>query len=223
MIALAGAVGLLLALAQGTVLAPRLPEPPDGSELHKLPYSALPTVRRVAGLVAVTICAQAALLWLPDALRPIWFVYGSAGAALIWVDACTTWLPSKLALLASGQMLVAIAISSWRGGGLAPAVQMAGGALAATGFLWLFWRFSHGGIGFGDVRLAPLVGATAASLGIDAWFVAMLAGSVVGVVWGLVFARHHPAPGTKNGYAYGPALWVGPYAALIWTILTRQP
>jgi len=219
MIALLCASGLVMAIVHGALIAPRLPEPPDGDEVGKLPYAALLTRRRLAGLVAVSAIAQMGLLPPPGYMRPLWFVYGSAVAALIWVDACTTWLPTKMVRLAWAEMVVAVGAMAWLAGDWRQAVGVIAGAAAAAGFLWVFWRFSRGGIGFGDVRLAPLVGAVAATMGVTGWLTAMLAGSAVGVVWGLVTARRHPAPGTARGFAYGPALWAGPYVALLWSAL----
>jgi len=217
MVALLCAAGLVVALVHGVLIAPRLPEPPDGEELGKLPYSTLVTPRRIAALVVLASAAQAALL-LPDGnLRPAWLVYGSAVAALIWVDACTTWLPTTLTRLAWGEMAVAVGVVGVLAGDWRPVVEMIVGAAAAAGLLWVFWRVSRGGVGFGDVRLAPLVGAMAATMGVTGWLSAMLAGSAVGVVWGLLVARTRPAPGTTRGFAYGPALWAGPYIALLWS------
>ena len=149
MIALYAAAGLLLALVHGVLIAPRLPEPPDSEALGKLAYSALATPRRVAILVAVVLVAQAALLLPAGQLRPAWFVYGSAVAGLIWVDGLTTWLPTTLTWLASAEMVAAVAVVSWLSGDWQTAAGMAVGGAAAAGLLWVFWRLSRGGIGFG--------------------------------------------------------------------------
>ncbi len=74
-------------------------------------------------------------------------------------------------------------------------------------------------IGYGDVRLAVPLGALAGTAGIDSWLAAWLAGSLVGLIWGVAVRRRRPAPGTTSGFAYGPALWTGPYVALLWLAL----
>ena len=211
------APALALALAHGPLLATRLPEPADGVALGKLEYKQLGTPIRIAWLVAVALGAQlatgATVMW------PAWLVYGSSVAALTWVDACTTWLPVTLNWLVTGELALACGLWCVFTGDALLALRMAGGAVASLGFWWLFWRISRGALGFGDVRLAPLAGAMAATLGVAGWFAALLASAVLGVVWGLTIGRLHPAPGTKHGFAYGPALWAGPYLGLLWVAL----
>ena len=210
-------LALGLAWVNGPGLACRLPEPPDGPGLGKLPYACLATPRRLAGLAVLVLPAQAALWAVPGPHRALWLVYGAAGAALVWVDACTTWLPSRLSWLVTVELAVAAGVGLWLTDDRAGlAIQLLAGAVAAFIFWWIFWRFSRGGLGFGDVRLAPLTGAVAGTIGASGWFIALLAGSALGALWGLLVARRHPAPGTTRGFAYGPALWAGPYAALIW-------
>ena len=211
---LACAAGVILALGNGVWLATRLPEPPDGPALGKLAYANLASRRRVAGLIVMTLVAQTAT-WTTPGLWVLWLAYGSSVAALVWVDACTTWLPARLHWLVVGQFTAAAVIacltssSPWQSSG-----RLIAGAVAALAFWLVWWRVSRGSIGFGDVRLAPLTGAMAATLGWDGWFYGLLAASALGVVWGLTIGRRHPAPGTERGFAYAPALWAGPYAAL---------
>lgn len=208
---------LLLSLVHAVGLVPRLPEPPDGVELGKLPYARLATRRRLAGLAAMALAAQAATMLAPPVHRPLWLVYGSAVATLVWVDACTTWLPSRLSWLASAELAIAAGVALLAGGDqprlLAPLLI---GALAAWLLWWAAYRLSRGGFGFGDVRLAPLTGAMAATMGASGWMIALLASTALGALWGLLTARRHPAPGTSHGFAYGPWLWAGPYVALVW-------
>ena len=216
------AVGsVLLTLVHGVFIVPRLPEPDDGAALGKLPYAALVTPRRLAGLAAMTVAAQASWLLVPPAERPLWLVCNSAVATLVWVDACTTWLPSRLSWLVTAELagaaIVAVALSADRPHLLA---RLLAGAAVAWLLWWGFWRLSRGGFGFGDVRLAPLVGAMGATLGVAGWFAALLASSVMGAAWGLATARRRPAPGTARGFAYGPWLWAGPYVALGWVALS---
>jgi len=211
----------LLTLLHGLVIVPCLPEPPDGAELGKVTYAALLTPRRLAGLIAMTVAAQAALLFVTPEQRPLWLVFSSTVTTLVWVDACTTWLPSRLSWLATGELVlaagIALMLTSNRSQLLAHLLL---GAAAAWLLWWGFYRISRGGFGFGDVRLAPLVGAMGATMGANGWFTALLASSLLGAVWGLTAGRRRPAPGTTGGFAYGPWLWAGPYVALGWTAIT---
>ena len=210
-----------LAISHGLWLARRLPEPADGPSLGKLPYAALHSKRRTTALILMTATAQLATFGAPVAMRPLWLIYGATVAALVWVDACTTWLPASLSWLVTVELLAASAVTLWLSDDRATLVmRLVAGAGAALAIWWALWRFSRGGLGFGDVRLAPLTGAMAATLGASGWFAGLLIGSALGVVWGLVIGRRYPAPGTKGGFAYGPALWAGPYAALALSMLS---
>lgn len=208
------AAGAAVAVAHGPILSARLPEPADAARLSKLPYKQLATPRRIVWLVAIALAAQ--LATIASTPWPAWLVYGSGVAALIWVDAYTTWLPLTLNWLVTGELVLAASLWCWITADPGLALRMAAGAMASLAFWWLFWRISRGGFGFGDVRLAPLAGAMAATLGLQGWFAALLATTVLGVIWGLTIGRLHPAPGSRGGFAYGPALWAGPYVAMAW-------
>ena len=95
------------------------------------------------------------------------------------------------------------AVNHWVGG------RAAIGAVAVGGFFYVLWRLT-GGIGFGDVRLMVTVGAVTAAASASVAFNAVLLGSIVGAVWGIVRLRiKGPGP-----FPYGPALWSGPFLAL---------
>ncbi|OYO18249.1 hypothetical protein BI335_07755 [Enemella evansiae] len=212
--ALGGCVLALLAIGTaltGRVLLARLGEPDDGAEQGKLPYTALATPRFA---VAVGGCSAAALLVLtsraPPALWPLWLPLATLGVLLGCIDAATTWLPLRLtrplwvltAVGAAGTVLAA----GWRVG-----VRALLGALLCFAFWWLIWRFV-GGLGFGDVRLAPVLGATAAAGGWGVLVWAMLLGTFAGAAFGL----YRTLRGRRGAFAYGPALLIGQFAALIW-------
>jgi leader peptidase (prepilin peptidase)/N-methyltransferase len=142
-------------------------------------------------------------------------IAGSSVLVLVWVDALTTWLPTPLLTLASVELIIAIALSCWFSD--SPIELLARMALGAAGSAALFgvvWLASRGGFGFGDVRLAPLIGAVAASTSLSSWYVSLLAGSLAGVALALI--PHKVAPGTKNGFAYAPSMLAGPYLAWVW-------
>lgn len=211
---LAGSAILLLAVATAVAartLLLRLPEPDDAAEHDKLPYAALGTTRFAC---AVGGCTAAALLVLatrsPPALWPLWLPLATLGVLLACIDAATTWLPLRLtrplwALTVVGGVGTVL-LAGWRVG-----LRALLGALIGFAFWWLIWRFV-GGLGFGDVRLAPVLGATAAAGGWGLLFWATLLGTLTGALVGLVRA----AAGRRGVFAYGPALLIGQFAALIW-------
>ena len=81
----------------------------------------------------------------------------------------------------------------------------------ATAFFWVVWRFSNG-LGFGDVRLAGLLGVVAGTQGPGFVVWTFVLGTFTGAVWGLVLRWRRKADGP---FPYGPALLIGPLLALV--------
>lgn len=204
------AVALALLAALFTVLLWRpvmvsLPEPHDPA---KLPYRALAGGRHaiVAALCVAVACLG--LAWVPRAAWPAWAGLATIGVALAVIDACTTWLPLRLTHVLWVAASVGVALlgvtAGWRS-----ALTAAGAAAASGAFFWLFWRIT-GGLGFGDVRLAPVIGATAGSVSATHAAAALLLGTALGAGVGLA----RLALGRRGPFAYGPALVAGPWLAV---------
>lgn len=207
---------LVAALATATAMA-LLVRP----VLHRLPraagapdYRALGTTGFVLTCVALAGLAGAAA-WLsqPVAAQPLWAVLAVLGVLLAAIDARTTWLPLRLTRLAWAAMAVAAGLALPLGADLALLLRAGLGALLA-GLLYLaLWRVSRGGFGFGDVRFAPLLGATTAATSWTLLLWALTLGSVVGALHGLV----RLAGRRTGGFPYAPAMLAGAYAAgLCW-------
>lgn len=191
----------------------RLPEPTVAEGETKVPYRQLAT-RRFA--IGVTACSMAALIVVALRLEPAmwtaWVPLATLGIFLVAIDAVTTWLPLRVThlLWASTAIGLALAIAmAPRADRFQLGVRVVLGAALVGGFFWLFWWFT-GGLGFGDVRLAPVLGATAATVSTSTVLAAVLVGTVAGAIHGLVRkARGRPGP-----FPYGPALVLGVFAAL---------
>lgn len=176
-------------------------------------FGALVTRASVVGVaVAGFVAAQA--LWFVEPLQWwLWVPYLGVGAAMAYVDLRTTFLPMVMNYLALGLMLaggVAVGIADWRA-----LVGAAIGAVAAFALLWLVWRFSPG-LGFGDVRLAVLIGAVAGVGGVQMWTASLFLGTLLGALHGIghaIWARRDPD--RPKFFPYGPALWLGPVVAAV--------
>lgn len=172
--------------------------------------------------IATTLLLIVACGWLvaglPAPVRPAWLVWASAGLVLVWVDARTTWLPLRASNFTAGALAAAIVIGpAFAGVGWAPVVRAGLGAVITGGLFALFWWFSRA-LGFGDVRLAAMLGGLTALSSAQLWYLAILLGSLVAAGWGLVtswWRRSHPSPLGK-AFPYGPGLWLGPWLGLIW-------
>ena len=144
---------------------------------------------------------------------------------LVVVDHETTFLPLKLwrrCLAEAGIALLAGIVVTWPPH---PRWLIACALIAAvsTGFFWLMWRLSSS-LGYGDVRLAAgtgFLGATTAAIApypdfISAGMTTLLCATLLGAVMAITVAlvrKHRPSP-WGTAFAYGPALWAGPWAAL---------
>ena len=200
--------GLGAALATAPLLR-RLPEPVDEDPPG---YARLPTPRFVLG-VGLGSSLAAAISWtaLPAPVQPLWTVLATGGVLLAAVDLATTWLPLRLVQVTWVAMAVAALTGASLGGGWSQLVRSAVGA-AVAGLLYLtVWTVSRGGFGFGDVRYAPLLGAAAAAEGWQLLLLALLAGTLVGGVVGVVRLVRRRG----GGFAYAPSMLLGTYLAAL--------
>ncbi|MHA7860881.1 A24 family peptidase [Tessaracoccus sp. Y36] len=190
------------------LIVPRLrvddPDAPD--------FAALVSWRTLLGVLG-TAGAASGVLWLvPTHHHWLWVPYLAVGVPLVAIDLLSTFLPKRLNALATALMaagLAATAITDWRG-----AAAAALGAAGAFVFFYLAWRLSAS-LGFGDVRLALLIGAVSGLAGVGTWTTALLTGTALGAVHGIahaLWARRDA--GRPRHFPFGPALWLGPLAAV---------
>jgi leader peptidase (prepilin peptidase)/N-methyltransferase len=95
------------------------------------------------------------------------------------------------------------------------AVRMLLGGLAYWGLYRLIYALSRGRIGYGDVRLAGLLGGYLAWVSWGALVLGAYLGTLVGGVAfvALLVARR---AGLKTELAYGPPMIVGAWLGLLW-------
>jgi len=205
--------GGLVAAATGPVLR-WLPEPgPDEPDADtKVRYAALAGSRFAVG-VGAAAGAAALLAWvsLPLTVQPLWAVLASVGVLLAVIDAITTWLPRRLTQAGWLLMLLAGGLTLLLGADLADLVRMVLGALAAGALYLGVWALTRGGLGFGDVRFAPLVGAAAAGHSWTLLLWSLTLGSVVGAGHGLVRLLRR----RTGGFPYAPSILAGAYLAAL--------
>ena len=149
------------------------------------------------------LCALAACLYL------LWLA-----VLLSIIDIRTHTLPRRLVLPAypvAGALLLAAALA---GGTPLHALNAAGGALAMAGLYWLLWAAYPAGMGFGDVRLAGVLGLYLGYLGWQHVLLGAAAGFVAGGLWGvaLIVSRRGTA---KSAIPFGPAMLAGAVATMV--------
>lgn len=187
----------------------------SGQILRRLPRSGeAPDYGRLATpgfavLVALIGSAAGALIGWRAAHPALWLALVVPGALQVCIDARTTWLPLRLSqakwLISAVMIPMVWAVDA--GTGLRALV----GAVLTSVVFWLVWRL--GGIGFGDVRLVGPIGAAAAGESWQFLTAALLVGTALGACHGIV----HRLMGRRGAFPYGPSLWAGPFAALLWT------
>ena len=165
-----------------------------------------------------------AVLWLglawwaltADALGllPLLLVLGSAGIALAFIDLEHHRLPDAIVLplypvTAAGLVLDGLVTGEW------PWLDLAIGVAVWLGVIGGLWLVSGGrGMGFGDVKLAPVLGGvlgwTAVAAAVVGLFAAFALGAIVGIA--LMLARK---AGRRSALPFGPFLIVGALIGLV--------
>ena len=112
--------------------------------------------------------------------------------------------------MAAGLVAASAVDSHWRPLGVAAI----GGVAAFVVFFTLWWFFPRG-LGYGDVRLAGVIGAALGWIGFGELYIGFLAGFVAGTVMGVVIAASR-GTGRKTRFAFGPALTVGAAFGVLW-------
>jgi leader peptidase (prepilin peptidase)/N-methyltransferase len=189
----------------------------DSGHVDKIPYAQLAD-RRVAGGCALISLALGFMSWtlLPPLTQAPWTVLATLGVVLAIIDLRTTWLPKRLTHLGWLLMAAAVALTAILTGDQWVGVRGLLGALAAGAVYGLVWAVSRGGFGFGDVRYAPLIGAAAGTESWAVWGWALLLGTLVGGVVGIVRLIR----GRQGSFPYAPAILLGCYLALAVSAVT---
>jgi leader peptidase (prepilin peptidase)/N-methyltransferase len=131
---------------------------------------------------------------------------------LVLVDLRERRLPDPLTLGGAAAVLALLAVRGALTGDAGPTVHGLLGAAAMAGILLAFHLASPGGMGFGDVKLALLLGLVVGARSLDLVLVALLLAGLIGALGGLVLmVRHRRRDVTL---AFGPYLVTGAALAL---------
>jgi leader peptidase (prepilin peptidase) / N-methyltransferase len=197
--------------ATGPAVIRRLPEP----------YAVLAartglTWRLAAAGAAVGAVVGLALGRVP-ALLP-WAYLAGVAVVLAYIDAQTKLLPTRIIAPSYAVLGCLLALAALLDGSPQPLMRAGLGWLAMGGFYFVLWFVHPAGIGYGDVRLAGLLGLALGYLGWGQLVAALYAGFLLGGIGGglLVLLRivdHRRYPfgpfmvlGALVGVAFGGAL-----------------
>ncbi|HUP85042.1 MAG TPA: prepilin peptidase [Acidimicrobiales bacterium] len=169
-----------------------------------------PLVEGLTGALFATVTARFG--W--DEALPAYLVLTAFLIALSAIDLDTFLLPKKLVWPAFGAGVVLLGGASALQGDARSALEAAAGSTLAFGALFAIHFVSPKGMGFGDVRLAAVLGLYLGWLELPevplGLFLSFLVASVVGV--GLIVTKRK---GRKDRVPFGPFLAVGTGIAVL--------
>lgn len=206
-------VAACCALATGWLLR-RLPAPEEEPELR---YADLDSLRFRLAVFALAFGFGWLSLGLVAATNwPIWAPLVGLGSLLGLIDARTNFLPLRLHYLTLGLVVAGVLASAWLRAEWAPLLWAGVGGAVALALYAVVWRASGGQLGFGDVRLAGLLGVAAGATSYPVLLWCFLLGSMIGAIWAVAVRLRG-----KETFPYGPSMLLGAPLALIVATLVR--
>lgn len=200
-----GAVGHLTGreLATGGYRIPEdEAEHPPGSAWWTGPLTGL-----LAGVATWAVQDLGGWAALPPYLLFAWLTTG-----LTWIDLDVHRLPVGLVVPTAWWLAALLVVATvatgeprWQGALI--------GVLVMGGFYVLLSLLPGGGVGGGDVRLAPVIGAVLGWLSVAHLLIGMAAGFLIGGLGAMVLLVLGRA-GRKTHIAYGPAMCLGAWVAI---------
>jgi leader peptidase (prepilin peptidase) / N-methyltransferase len=199
----------------------RIPEPParaeeEPKELY-VEIAELPGLAWRSALVAAVAggAVGARLGWSPGLLLAVYLV--PVGVALSVVDWRTRLLPTKIIAPSFVALVVLVVAAAALDSDWDDLARAGWGWLAAGGLFLLLWAVYPAGMGYGDVRLAGLLGIVLGYLGWGELVVGLLAAFLLGGVVGGFLSLLRIVD--RRSYPFGPFLLLG---ALV-GVLTGAP
>ena len=160
-------------------------------------------------LIPLVTASWGWLTWrLLDAPWPILTLWLPLSAALAWlaaVDLDVARLPDRILVPAAIWTALAVGVTMWITSPRAGVGAILAAALCGGGF-WILHLTGRGALGFGDVKLAALIGAATALVSWSAVLYALVAGCILTIAWA--------AARRQRELAFGPWLALGAVLAV---------
>ncbi|MFD1213923.1 prepilin peptidase [Arthrobacter sp. GCM10027362] len=163
--------------------------------------------------------AQLGRLWPADplpfcALLAACLYLLAIGFRLGWIDARTHTLPNRIVFPAYAVAPALLATAALAGGGTARLWGMLGGGAALWSFYFLLRFVYPAGMGFGDVKLAGVLGMYLGYLGAGHLLWATFAAFALGGLYGIVLVALRRGS-LKSAIPFGPFMLLGAVAAML--------
>lgn len=155
-----------------------------------------------------------ALVALRFADRPLllaaYLAFGALAVGLSLIDLDVHRLPNVMVLPSYPVLAVLLAV----GAGGHDLLRAATGAVLLFGFFFVVAMVAPGGIGFGDVKLAGVVGGMTAALSWGAFLTGALGGFFLGAIAGVLLMLGRRAH-RRTAVAFGPFMLLAAWASIL--------
>lgn len=148
-----------------------------------------------------------------DPVLPAFLVLSAALVALVWIDLREFRLPREITYTAIGLSAPVIVVAALADEAPERIWRAALGACIALAIMLAIYLISRGGMGDGDVRLAPLLGLHLGYLDPAIVPIGLFLGFALGAIAGIVAMLVGKA-GRKTALPFGPFLAAGTVAAI---------
>lgn len=216
---LCGVLGLLVPRLVASVPEPA--EPADEKPADDKPlYADLAARPRLAALAALVSLVAGALVGAATGWDwpLVWLVpLVPVAVALSYIDWHTRLLPTRIVLPATLAAVAATVVVGLATGERDVLVRALVAMVGVRSFFWVLWFVRSAGMGFGDVRLAALVGLVLGWVGWGPVAIGVWVGFVAFSVPGLLLAVvRRDRSLLKQAFPFGPFMVVGALVGLVW-------
>ena len=169
-----------------------------------------PVVEALTAVLFVVLTLRFGL----DPVLPAYLYLAAVGLALALIDLDTKRLPDRLTLPSYVVAPVLIGLGALLGSDSGDLFRALIGGAAMYAFYFALAFAYPAGMGFGDVKLAGVLGLYTAWLGWGAWAVGLFGGFLFGGVWGIALLASGRG-GRKSKVPFGPFMLAGTLLAVL--------
>jgi leader peptidase (prepilin peptidase)/N-methyltransferase len=191
-----------------------VPSPDSADKLSYLDISSPPRLPAALGISGAIVGAIVGwrIGWEP--ILPCWLYVAGVGIVLAYVDVRTRLLPTRLIAPSYAIVVALVCLAALLGQNTHALARSGLGWLAMGGFYFVLWFVYPRGLGYGDVRLAGLLGLALGYVGWSAVITGLYAGFLLGGVGGLLLAGLKVV--NRRRFAFGPFMLLGALVGLGW-------
>lgn len=172
------------------------------------PWWTGPATGALSAVAVLSVQDHGAWASLPPFLLFAWLTVG-----LVWIDLDVHRLPIGLVVPTGAALVVLLGVASLATAGEGRWLTAVIGAGVMGGTYLLLGLLPGGGVGGGDIRLAPVIGALLGWLGVAHLVLGIAAGFLIGGLTAIVLLAGRRV-GLKSSIAYGPAMCLGAWVAI---------